>query len=262
MLKFNDAILKNELLKPVETRKWLKPVTATSSSGTFIGRPWEIYHVQNVTVDGRLIEVYTKFGDYYWYHSGMILIPDYGIHLNIFVGGPEVNFLTVQDAMTIAIKRLLPALETAGKAQALATYGGTYVDKASNSTLTLALDDAPGFNIADWVIRGKDVLRTAGGINLPPIIPPPDLLVPFRLYPSISWSTQRAWRAVNFQDFGRSDADYPWGMPNCITWAEMDRITYGLQSLDHFVFTVDQGSAGEVASKVFLPMYKVTMEKA
>ena len=254
---FGDAILKSELLKPAETRKWLKPVTATSSTGTFLGMPWEIYHVQNVTVDGRMIELYTKFGDYYWYHSAFALIPDYGVTVNIFVSGPEVGFITVQDALKDVIENVLPGLEAASKTQAMQTYGGTYRDTKTNSTLTLELDDAPGFNIADWHVRDVDVLRTVGGINAPPVIPPPDVLVPFRLYPTIEWQNQRAWRAIPFLDTGRAESDYPWGMPNCLTWAQMDRLTYGLQSLDHFVFTVE----GDKATKVFLPMYKVTLEK-
>jgi hypothetical protein len=56
-------ILGNKIFSPGQTRKWLKSVTSTSSTGELVGAPWEILRSDNLTSDKRLIEVYTKSSD-------------------------------------------------------------------------------------------------------------------------------------------------------------------------------------------------------
>ncbi|KAI1762403.1 hypothetical protein GGR53DRAFT_468399 [Hypoxylon sp. FL1150] len=54
------------------------------------------------------------------------------------------------------VTSLLPTID-AGKDVAQATFAGTYVDEETSLTLTLKVDhDGPGFNITEWVVRGKD----------------------------------------------------------------------------------------------------------
>ncbi|KAK4646841.1 hypothetical protein QC761_0046930 [Podospora bellae-mahoneyi] len=77
LTRFGEAILRNEVgLSATQTRKWLKPLSQTSSLGTLIGAPWEIYRISNVTTDSRLIELYTKDGGLITYNSVFALIPD------------------------------------------------------------------------------------------------------------------------------------------------------------------------------------------
>ncbi|KAF7562637.1 hypothetical protein G7046_g1473 [Stylonectria norvegica] len=244
LLAFGDAVLKNELLSPAKTRKWLKPVALTSSGGTMIGQPWEIVRTQNLTKDGRLVDVYTKAGDLITYHSTLALIPDYDLVLAVLVGGPEVNGGVVQDVFSKIITALIPAVEAAGKDESKINYAGTYSDTASNSSITLALDDAPGFSITDWTVRGVNIIDTYLSTNLPPVFPTPPGLVRFRLYPTnIKTDHQSSWRAMpavgTAEEIEKAESEYPWQGALCATWASLDRIAYQLLSSDHFVFTED-----------------------
>ncbi|KAF5592315.1 beta-lactamase 2 [Fusarium subglutinans] len=59
MPSFMTSILKNKALSPPNTRRWLKPNTFTSTWSASVGSPWEIYRVDNLTSDGRIIDLYT-----------------------------------------------------------------------------------------------------------------------------------------------------------------------------------------------------------
>jgi len=253
-MKFGDAVLKNKYLDAAETRKWFNPVSQTSSSGTLIGRPWEIFRAQNVTVDGRLIEIYTKGGDIRTYHAIMAFIPDYDLVVAILLSGGGTSGFDVLTIFSQLVQTLLPGIEQAGKSESEIAYGGTYADRATNSTITLNLDDSPGFDISPWVVRGVDVLRTSQGIDLPPVpFPPPPIDAParFRLYPMRAVSdSQTSWRMVaasgTAEEVAGFEASFFWPMATCITWGGLDRFTNMLQSQDHFVFTVEDGKATEV----------------
>lgn len=246
--RFGDAILLNKLLPPTQTRKWLKPVTATSSTGLLIGQPWEIFRAENVTSDGRMIEIYTKTGDLIAYHSILVLIPDYDLVATLLLAGPEVSGSAMTLMLSRLIRTLLPAVEQAGKAEARAAYAGTYADKATNSSITLSLsDDGPGFAISRYVIRGVDVPSTDPGSTLPPATPPRlDLPMRYRLYPTTANSgRQTSWRAVGTRataaQVEKADAQIVWSMASCLTWAMMDRVTYNMGARDHFVFDLEGG---------------------
>jgi hypothetical protein len=228
----------------------MKPVTATSSSGLLMGQPWEILRASNVTSDGRMIELYTKTGDLINYHSQLVLIPDYDIVLTLLVAGPSGPGEGSQTSMTLMMSRivqaLLPAIEQAGKAETAAAYAGTYTDKRTNSTLTLALaDDGPGIEITRYIIRGVDVPRTDPGSTLPPATPPVlDPPMRYRLYPAPGLTNaakgETSWRAVGTRNtpeqVEEQDGLFVWGMNSCITWATMDRSTFEFGARDHFVF--------------------------
>ncbi|KAH6623277.1 beta-lactamase/transpeptidase-like protein [Chaetomium tenue] len=254
--RFGDAILQHKLLPAVQTRNWLKPVTATSSSGLLMGQPWEIFRATNITSDGRLIDLYTKTGDLINYHSQLVLIPDYDLVLTLLVAGPASPTEGSQTTMTLMMSRilqtLLPAIEAAGKAETAAAYAGTYSDKRTNSSLTLSLteDDGPGIAITRYIIRGVDVPRTDPGSTLPPATPPVlDPPMRYRLYPASTGAEgETSWRAVGTrataEEVGKQDGLFAWGMNSCITWAMMDRSTFEFGARDHFVFGV--GGDGRV----------------
>ncbi len=265
LLRFGDAILKHELINATQTRKWLKPVVETSSAGQLVGLPWEIFRAKNLTTDGRLIEFYTKGGDIAAYHSTLALIPDYDIVATILISGNQTGGGDVLLLFSQLVETLLPALETAGKNEATPAYAGTYTDNDTNSTITLTLDDAPGFNISTFIVRDIDILQTYGGINLPPVVPPPPGVPPyrFRLYPTtITTDTEESWRAsgtsLTAQDAADADAAFFWDMPWCVTWAQQDRIVNQLYAQDHFVFAMGEGG---VATSVELVGYQVTLTR-
>ncbi|KAK3312304.1 beta-lactamase/transpeptidase-like protein [Apodospora peruviana] len=263
--KFGDALLQHRLLDDTATRKWLKPVTETSSSGQLIGQPWEIFRTQNVTVDGRLIEFYTKGGDIKTYHSILALIPDYDLVASVLISGAATSGYDVLLIFSQLAQALLPAIEKAGKEENEVVFVGTYTDEATNSTISFSIDDAPGLNIATWVVRGVDVLTTAGGLDLPPVFPPPVTNpVRFRLYPTtVKTDRQSSWRAMpsgaSAEETAAFDSQFVWAMASCSTWAAQDRVVYMLQSYDHFVFTLDE--EGKKATNVELVGYGVTLTR-
>ncbi|KAF4980692.1 hypothetical protein FZEAL_3360 [Fusarium zealandicum] len=263
---FGDAVLRHKLLSPAHTRKWMKPTTSTSSQGILIGAGWEIFRSNNVTKDGRLIEFYTKGGDISTYHSLLVLIPDYDLVFTILGAGPEIDGLVLQLIFSDLISVLLPSVEEAGKEESSKTYGGTYSDQETNSTLTLSVDDEPGFSITNWTVRGVDIINTYLGVNLKPILPIPTGLVRFRLYPTnLEAENQSSWRfmpvAGTPEETEEQNSLFAWPDAVCNTWASLDRIVYQLLSQDHFVFTECEGEGGRMATELELVGYRVTLKR-
>ncbi|KAI1773445.1 beta-lactamase/transpeptidase-like protein [Hypoxylon cercidicola] len=198
LLALGGAILSNKLLSPMQTRRWLKPVTFTSSLGMFIGAPWEIIRADNVTSDQRLVEFYSKEGSIAPYHTLLAMIPDYDLIVSILASGPESSSEVVQLLFSQLVTGLLPAIEAAGKGDAQAVFAGTYVDEETNSTLTLNVDDGgAGLNITEWTVRGTDVpshwlsYLSAATDDLP------EVHISMRLYPSgLAAGSKTAWRVA------------------------------------------------------------------
>lgn len=224
----------------------MKPVVSTSQSGMLMGAPWEIYRTDNVTRDGRLIELYTKSGDLGFYHAKLCLVPDYNIVASIMTAGPaqEASPELPNRLCSDLVKTLLPAVETAGRAEAAHTFAGTYTDAASNSSLVLALEDddtGPGFAIRNMTVRGVDVLR-AYPIYIQKATQLAEAPVSARLYPTNLGAGRRsAWR-VRFDERSdaakaKQDAEYVWPQSSCTTWGQMDRNLYLFNDLGDFVFT-------------------------
>ncbi|KAH8199700.1 hypothetical protein TruAng_006108 [Truncatella angustata] len=252
MLAFGISILKNEQLSPVNTRRWLKPVSSTSASNLLLGTPWEIYRFTNETKGGRLIELYTKMGNLFHYNSNFVLIPDYDIVLQVLTAGPETSGGTVLGITTAALRTLLPALEEAGKEE---------------TRLSHTDDEEPGIRVSDWTVRGVDVLETWPTIGTAFIGGPPEQdMVRVRLYPTgLETEKHDSWRGVftfgTPEELEFADSLFMWPMATCNTWAQMDRVQYGLQSQDHFIFTMDKGEAGKIATSIELPAYRVTLQR-
>ncbi|KAK1996400.1 beta-lactamase/transpeptidase-like protein [Colletotrichum falcatum] len=265
MLRFGDAILQNRLLSPAKTRRWLKPSSFTSAPGGFVGKPWEGIASDNLTADGRLVEVYTKGGDIISYHSLLALVPEYGVTVSVMAAGPEVGGGPYSYYL-LKLNELLPplmrALDAAARDDALRDVVGTYADAATDSALTIAAaaDDGGGggggwgLSLTGWRARGFEVLPNLArysflGVNATDLPPNPGQTA--RLYPTgLEEGNRTAWRAV-FDSFGpaaRDAVDAAFFYPNasCVTWFSMDRATYGYKALDHFELTY--GADGRVES--------------
>ncbi|KAI0449141.1 beta-lactamase/transpeptidase-like protein [Xylaria acuta] len=261
MLSFGTGILQNRILDPLATRKWMKPVTSTSSPGLMLGGPWEILRSDTVTKDGRFIEYYTKSGNLGSYNNLICLIPDYGLVITILSGGGESSADMVDFTLTDIVTALLPAIEDASKIQADSNFGGTYSDAATNSSLTLSLDDGPGFAVSNWTVHGVDIIANYGAFGALSSSPT-DLPVRVRLYPTnLSAGREMAWRA--FFDLGtpeqlaEGDKARFWPKGTCHTWASMDRLVYGFKSLDEFIFTATKGKANSLS----LPVFNVQLQR-
>ncbi|KAF5002436.1 hypothetical protein FGRMN_448 [Fusarium graminum] len=268
LMAFGDSVLKNEQLSAIETRKWLKPATGTSSRGILIGEPWEIFRSHNVTKDGRVIDFYTKAGDITTYHSLLVLIPDYNLTITLLTGGPidETSGGLLQQLFSDIVKILLPAVEEAGKDEAEKMYAGTYADSKTNTTLTLSVDDDPGFSITNWTVRGVDIASTYLSFGLPPEFPAPAGEVRFRLYPTgLESSTETSWRMMfiigSEEETEATNALFVWPDATCNTWASIDRIVYQLLAHEHFVFTECGKGSDRVVKGLELVGYRVNLEK-
>ncbi|KAI1387135.1 beta-lactamase/transpeptidase-like protein [Hypoxylon trugodes] len=256
LLSFGTGILKHTILDSSKTRKWMRPLTSTSSSGLLLGGPWEILRSETVTKDKRLIEFYCKSGNLNTYNNMLCLIPDYDLVITILSGGPQSNADLVDSALTKVVQGLLPAIEEAGKAEAMPKFGGTYTDATTNSTITLSLDDAPGFSVSNWIVRDVDVIKNYGNYGALSS-GPKNLPVSVRLYPTnLSAGCKVAWRAVfdvgSLEDTEKEDDSAFWPDSSCNTWGSMDRLTYGFRSMDEFVFSLaEDGSAQSVTLRTF-----------
>ncbi|KAL6409260.1 hypothetical protein AUP68_05632 [Ilyonectria robusta] len=263
---FGEAILTNKLLSPMETRRWMKPASSTASWGYMIGHPWEILRSDNITSDGRLIDVYTKSGDIGLYSALTGLVPDYDLVVTVMMAGAEATsdpFSAI--AFSAVIQNLLPAIEAAGREQAKASYVGKYTEQATNSSITFTMDGGPGLVISEWTVRGYNVLKNIGGYSWATLetgkvnSSPP---VSARVYPTnLRNKNQVAWRA--FFDFTNSTANAAFDSQlffkngSCHTWFSQDRQTYDFLSLDEFVFAQSEGEAKTVQS----PAFNVTLTK-
>lgn len=215
----------------------------------YLGAPWEIMRSDNVTSDERLVEFYTKGGDLGTYHALVAMIPDYDIVISILTDGPETSGGIVQLLFSQAVTTMLPAIEAAGKAQAKVSFAGKYINKKTNSTLVLEVDDeGPGLNIAKWTVRGTDV--NSHWLNYLSAISTtlPEIQVSARLYPTdLTAGKKVAWRAA--YDLGspaeieEANAQLFWKDASCLSWGMGDRAVHEFKALDEMVFTVDDGRA-------------------
>ncbi|OBR08424.1 beta-lactamase [Colletotrichum higginsianum IMI 349063] len=260
MLRFGDAILRNKLLSPAKTRRWLKPSSFTSAPGSFVGKPWEGIASDNLTADGRLVEVYTKGGDLITHHALLVVVPEYGITMSVLAAGIEVSgglYSYYMFKMGDLLPPLIRALDEAARDEARDRIAGTYADEATNSSLTISLDGGWGLLLSDWRMRGFEVIPNLSrysflGVNVTEL--PADRERTARLYPtgleSEGGGNRTAWRAL-FDTFTAAQRDavddllfYP--NASCVSWLSMDRTTYDYKALDHFEFAY--GEDGRVES--------------
>ncbi|UPK93392.1 hypothetical protein LCI18_004327 [Fusarium solani-melongenae] len=247
LLAFGSSILKNKQLTLEATHKWLKPVSFTTSRGMYLGAPWEIMRSDNVTSDQRLVEFYTKGGDLGTYHALVAMIPGYDIVISVLTGGPETSGGVVQLLFSQVVTTMLPAIEAAGKAQAKTSFAGKYINKETNSTLVLEVDDeGPGLNIVKWTVRGTDV--NSHWLNYLSAISSslPEIQVSARLYPTnLTAGKKVAWRAAydlgSPEDIAQADAQLFWEDASCLSWGMGDRAVHEFKALDEMVFTVEEG---------------------
>ena len=264
MLKFGKAILRHKLLSPVATNKWLQPTSFTSSRGHVLGAPWEIQRADRLAPNGRVVDVYTKAGDLGLYHSMFALIPEYDLVVSVMTAGPEVSsqFFVQANLVSQTLKAVVPALEAVAKKDAEKNLVGSYKDETSNSSVVLEIDDGPGLVLANWTVRGFDVLANFLGYSA---IAPSKKPIPgkARLYPSgLKEGNKTSWRMVfdqvddaNGEQFDK-EAIFPDG--SCVNWGTMDRFVYDSVGLEEFVFTM--GGDGE-AESISPSAFKVNLSR-
>ncbi|KAL4777551.1 beta-lactamase/transpeptidase-like protein [Aspergillus nidulans var. acristatus] len=162
---FLSAILNHSILDtPADVRKWLKPLSTTSSLNTLVGRPWEILRATDLLPPkyAHTVDIYAKSGAAMGYMAQVAAIDQYGVGLIVLTAGPV-------DAMDILYRALLgtfiPAIEEEARFQSH-RFAGTWTSKTSSLSnesqthsdekikLTLDIDDGTGIRLASFT-RGN-----------------------------------------------------------------------------------------------------------
>lgn len=235
------GILSSTLLSPVQTRRWLKPLSHTASLKYSVGAPWEIIRSTSLTSDNRVIDLYTKSGGVGLYTSVMILVPDFDIALTVLVAGDANAQRILGDKV---IDQFLPLVDGVAKTQTQALYGGKYsspqASNSSQSSVTLKIDAGPGLSVAQWLSGGKDILAEFSSI-----FGKRGETMDMRLYPTgLTTTAERSFRAVmQISPASGTSAAGEAGVLSdpCETWFGIDGSTYGLIAADDFIFQVAKG---------------------
>ncbi|KAK0612115.1 beta-lactamase/transpeptidase-like protein [Immersiella caudata] len=238
------SILSSTLLSPVLTRKWLKPLTHTSSLLTSLGRPWEIIRSRVPVSSGakttRIIDVYTKQGGGATYTSLIALSPAHNLGITILTAGLPggSDFATIK---ALALDTFIAAAEQAARDAAGSAYGGNYTLSATSAAELGLLPDEPGLFLKTLTSNGTDVLAMAkqlGGFQ-------GSGKLGAWFYPMGLVGRAFSGNEVPFRGtFGLVGA--PAG-EDCASWASVDRWRYGGYPADLAVFGVSgQGSVSSV----------------
>jgi hypothetical protein len=244
------SILCSTLLEPAMTRKWMKPLTHTSSLHASVGMPWEIQRMELPVTDGcnttRVVDLYTKSGDIGAYGGYIVLDPDHDIGFSVFSAGLSSvsQSLVLADLITAT---WIPAFEAAAREQAQTNYAGTYsaADSQLNSSISIGLSqDRPGLGIESWISNGTDMLKDYG--EIPIVGATAEQVVSARLYPAgLHSGGQVAFRAVfellPQQRIGKVFSE------SCASWFTVGDVTYGEVAFDDIVFEVDQTTGKAVS---------------
>lgn len=242
------ALLNSSLLPAATTRRWMRPLTHTSSLGYAVGAPWEIISFGNE----RPIDLYTKSGDIGTYSSVLALDPDHGVGFTVLGAGAKTHESLALAADLISAS-LLPALEAAAKNQTNCHFAGTYALSSLNSSITIITDAGPGLVVSSWVNNGTNMFNSY--MALSGITDPSQLSI--RLYPTgLESPGQLSFRAVIPPPLGTGIG--PFTSP-CISWVTVDGSVYGNMGTDEFLFKVDNiGNAVSISPRVLRTSYPKT----
>lgn len=236
LTKLGRAILQSTLLRPSQTRRWLKPQAHTASLELNIGAPWEIVRLSDRTPDGRAVDLYLKGGGLGQYQTLLALIPDYDVVMTFMSAGPPPRWLLVD----IVVDVVLPAIDEVSREQAARDFSGRYISSSPNASLSVAIDRGPGLKIQEWTSRGRDILQDLasrfGNISA-------------RLYPAGVTSFNGTGKPgapheVGFRAIFEPESEAATGDrrslgSNCASWGSIDAFTHDLIAIDDIVFQVD-----------------------
>ncbi|RHZ47799.1 uncharacterized protein CDV56_103696 [Aspergillus thermomutatus] len=252
LAKFGTAILNSTLLPPVDTRRWMKPVSHTADLQYSVGRPWEIYRYTHAK-SGVVTDLYTKLGDAGNYGSFLVLVPDFNAGFSI-IGASALA--TRSDATNLladlVTEAILPALMEQAASEARRNFAGEYTSDRLNSSLALAVSspgENPGLSVSSWVSNGTDLMPLVGTLLgnensrlVPTIVSEGAREVAFRAYTV----TQQKSGGLFQRNFDVND------------WLVVGSGGYASKSLGQFVFEVDEQGK---ATKVELPAWNVTLHR-
>lgn len=159
LAKFGRDILLSKQLSALETRRWMKPNSHTSSLSFSVGSPWEILRTKSQISHGRTIDLYTKSGSIGQYNSLLVISQDYGVAISIMAAGSSSSAV-IEVVSEMVLQTLIPALENQMFHEECDRLCGIYEssDQNKNSSLTLSVD-TNGLQIERWINSGVDFLE-------------------------------------------------------------------------------------------------------
>lgn len=247
--RMGRSILNSSLLSTQATRKWLKPVSHTSSAFASVGRPWEILRLRVPIAPSsnntRLVDVYTKNGGIGQYLSLIGLSPDHNIGIALLTAGPLAGpvFNALQALLTTT---WIQAAEHAARELARVNYAGNYTLPDNSSVEITLLPDEPGLFLASLVSNGTDMFVSVGGV----LGSGAELRA--WLYPTtLTDGNRTAFRAV-YGAVGQPASE------SCASWGSIDGLHYGGYPADLFIF--EFGVDGR-ATAVEVPILKKTLRR-
>ncbi|OJJ00727.1 hypothetical protein ASPVEDRAFT_40260 [Aspergillus versicolor CBS 583.65] len=263
LAKFGTGILNSTLLSPTETRRWMKPVSHTSSLHISIGAPWEIYRYEHPGT-GLVTDIYTKLGDSGSYGGLTAILPDFDAGFSVITASTadtrsENTFFLIQQI----VDAILPALTKQAGVELERKYVGTYTSTTPglNSSITFkAVGGAlPGLQISSWVSNGTDLSP-----QIKTLFRSPGFQQPYSLRPAISPAGDagkivfRPATAVVKPIEPRDPSNLFTSFYYADDWAFLGQTSYALQYLSEFVFDINKdGSVGSVT----IPAWRVELEK-
>ncbi|KAJ5942548.1 hypothetical protein N7516_002716, partial [Penicillium verrucosum] len=250
MAIFSRAVLSSALVDPAVTRRWLKPVTHTSSLQHSVGAPWEIY----TFLTPRRVDLYTKAGDIGLYSSFIALSPDHNTGFTVLVAGDNSHAMTSTIGEMVA-DIMLTALDEVAKDQALKRFGGTYalMSSSSNSSITLTADEGAGLVVSAWTSNSVDMIETL--MTLQGVTDGSPISI--RLQPSgLETPGRTSFLAVIYSLSVSEDAGPIVG--SCFSWMLLDSMVYGNVGLPEFEFALDHDGD---ATSLSLRALRVTLPR-
>lgn len=208
----------------------MKPRTFTDDAKAAVGAPWEILRAN---IGSRLVDLYTKDGNWGGYAAYLGLVPDYRVGFAILAASlPRPQAAITTYAVRRLIENILVSgLEEIAREEADASFSGTYRSASSNSSIRIVADDQPGIKIVSWTSEGADVLATMQGVLKENGETPS---VDFRLYPNLLYPGES-----EYVGFAASTGFLTGTSPSYPAWESIDGFTYGSIGIDNFVFQID-----------------------
>jgi len=199
----------------------------------------------------RIVDIYSKGGNYLGYNSVFSLIPSSGIGFTILSAGGDTGLEF--ELAEVVLTNVFPAIEEATRQEVMdAGYTGRF--SSGNSSIDLVLDErGNGLLVEAWQSRGIDfsvALETLSfkGVN-----------ESLRLYPSelvkVDGDTEEEdWRLVS--DVPESSVEGVFS-PSCGSWAGVSRRYYAGQQMDVLVVRKIRGKVVSIES----PALRVVLKK-
>ncbi|KAI1745958.1 putative penicillin-binding protein [Xylaria scruposa] len=259
LARLGRGILLNKQLSALDTRKWMKPKSHTSSLSFSVGSPWEIWRTRSQVSSGRVVDLYTKSGAVGQYNSQLILLPDYGVALSVLAAGSSSGTVSTI-ATEMVLQSLIPTLENITIVEACAELCGTYESPHPdlNSSITIAAD-AVGLYLDRWINRGVDIkavaeayaMQTGSSHVKNPRIQATNLQSSSHAN-NATQGIQRVACRVIFDMTSEDSARPPRILdPNANQWIVTDSIMYGEIAVDDFVIHLDpNGTAVMIEPRV------------